>query len=321
LSERPLVSIGFPVYNGEQRPWMREALDSLLAQTYDNLEIVICDNASTDGTAAVCAEYVVRDKRVRYHRNATNIGMIPNFNRVFELSTGEYFMWAASDDARPPDVVEASLAAFAEHPDAVMVHGPLLLDQRKSGQLILQKNEMDLSHPDPVTRIRIFTEQIGHNSMFYGLCKREPLTRTSLGRHWGPDYFVCMNMSLFGPVAYMPTVMMTYRQRNGPVHTAMYPLVPITLFDLFVYRGVRRAKCWVVLFLGCYYMLTARGVELSVRIRAAFAHARAFLWRYPKWLASELVFILFTPFAWVTRLLLPIGLKFRDALRRRGLVG
>ena len=96
----PRVSLGFPVYNGER--YLAAALDSLLGQTFRDLEVVICDNASTDRTAELCAAYAARDARVRYHRNPTNLGAAPNFNRTFELSRGEYFKWAAHDDVCAP---------------------------------------------------------------------------------------------------------------------------------------------------------------------------------------------------------------------------
>ena len=85
-----------PVYNGEA--FIEEALDSLLAQTYADFELIISDNASTDRTESICRDYVARDPRVRYYRLEDNLGAVPNFNRVFELSDCEYFKWAAVDD-------------------------------------------------------------------------------------------------------------------------------------------------------------------------------------------------------------------------------
>lgn len=83
------VSIGLPVYNGEQ--YLAKALDSLLAQTFTDFEVIISDNASTDRTSEICAAYLERDPRIRYYRNQQNIGAAPNFNRTFELATGMYF--------------------------------------------------------------------------------------------------------------------------------------------------------------------------------------------------------------------------------------
>ena len=85
-----------PVYNGEL--FIREALDSLLAQTFTDFELIISDNCSTDGTEAICREYADKDSRIRYVRQAENRGATANFKFVFDEAVGEYFMWAAADD-------------------------------------------------------------------------------------------------------------------------------------------------------------------------------------------------------------------------------
>jgi len=92
----PQVSIGVPVYNGE--PFIREALDSLLAQTFTDFELIISDNASTDRTEAICREYAAKDERIRYVRQAEHCGAMANFQFVLDEAVGEYFMWAAADD-------------------------------------------------------------------------------------------------------------------------------------------------------------------------------------------------------------------------------
>src|SRR4029453_11577973 len=96
----PKVSIGLPVYNGE--PHLRGAIESVLGQDYSNLELIISDNASTDGTWDLCRGFAERDSRVRMYHNDTNIGAAAKFNRVFELASGPYFVWAAHDDLLHP---------------------------------------------------------------------------------------------------------------------------------------------------------------------------------------------------------------------------
>lgn len=92
----PVVSIGMPVYNGEK--YIREALDSLLAQTFAGFELIISDNASTDATEDICQEYAAMDSRIRYVRQPGNRGALANFKFVLDEARGEYFMWAAADD-------------------------------------------------------------------------------------------------------------------------------------------------------------------------------------------------------------------------------
>src|SRR5713101_1415350 len=107
-----------PLRNAERH--LTEAFDSLLAQEYQNLELIVSDNASTDATESICRAYAAHDKRIRYHRAGTNLGAVRNFNRVFELAQGEYFMWAAHDDLRAPGFVSCGVAALESHPDAVL---------------------------------------------------------------------------------------------------------------------------------------------------------------------------------------------------------
>ena len=96
------VSVGLPVYNGER--YLNEALDSILRQTFEDFELIISDNASSDRTEEICEEYARNDKRIRYSRSSENLGVAWNFNRVAGLSTSEYFRWATADDLWRPKI-------------------------------------------------------------------------------------------------------------------------------------------------------------------------------------------------------------------------
>lgn len=114
----PQVSIGMPVYNGE--PYIREALDSLLAQTFTDFELIISDNASRDYTEAICKEYEAKDARIRYVRQAENIGAAANFQIVLSEAVGKHFMWAAADDFWGETWIESLLATRSRN-DASIV--------------------------------------------------------------------------------------------------------------------------------------------------------------------------------------------------------
>jgi glycosyltransferase involved in cell wall biosynthesis len=114
----PPVSIGLPVYNGEK--YLSLALDSLLAQDYGDFELIIADNASTDRTAEICRQYADRDRRIRFARNDRNLGAVENFNNVFRLSSGEYFMWAAHDDLWHPSYISRCLGALRQDARVVL---------------------------------------------------------------------------------------------------------------------------------------------------------------------------------------------------------
>jgi glycosyltransferase involved in cell wall biosynthesis len=106
----PAMSIGMPVYNGE--PFIREALDSLIGQSYKNFELIISDNASTDDTSKICQEYAARDSRILYVKQTENMGPGPNFSFVLSQARGKYFMWAASDDVWSENWIEDNLEAI-----------------------------------------------------------------------------------------------------------------------------------------------------------------------------------------------------------------
>jgi glycosyltransferase involved in cell wall biosynthesis len=115
--DQPLVSIGVPVYNGAV--YLRAALESLLAQTYPHIELIISDNASTDDTQAICQEFVARDSRIRYHRHDCNRGSTFNFSHVLAEARGSLFMWAAHDDFWEPEFVEANVRELVRDPNVV----------------------------------------------------------------------------------------------------------------------------------------------------------------------------------------------------------
>ena len=114
----PKVSIGLPVRNGEDT--LRIAIDSLLAQDYQDFELIISDNASTDETSKICLDYARRDSRVQFRRNDTNVGAAENFNGVFRSSRGKYFMWAAHDDRWHSSYVGRCLAGLEQNRDVVL---------------------------------------------------------------------------------------------------------------------------------------------------------------------------------------------------------
>ncbi|MBV8857745.1 MAG: glycosyltransferase [Acidobacteria bacterium] len=207
--DSPLVSIGMPVYNGER--YLPEALDSLLAQDYPNIVITISDNASTDATEAICKRYAERDARIRYQRAARNMGAVWNFNRVFELSEGEFFMWAAFDDLRDPAFVSKCLAALQANPGAVLCYSDIrFIDERGEpvpfGLKTLHPTSESLE--GRVSAMALSSFWYG----FYGLMRADALAKTRLARPvWGFDVVLLMEVCLRGDVLFVPEQLFAYR--------------------------------------------------------------------------------------------------------------
>jgi glycosyltransferase involved in cell wall biosynthesis len=124
----PRVSIGLPVYNGEK--YLAEAIESLLAQTYADFELIITDNASTDRTAEICQRYAAADSRIRYYWEQKNRGIAWNFTRAFELARGEFFKWHAHDDTCAPTLLERCVEMLDRDPRAVLCYArPATIDE------------------------------------------------------------------------------------------------------------------------------------------------------------------------------------------------
>lgn len=118
MTTRPLVSIGMPVYN--EGAYVAASLDALLAQDYENLEIIVSDNGSTDDTEAICRRYAARDPRIKFHRYESNRGITENFDYVRAAATGDYFMWAAGHDLWSPSLVSECVALLESDATAVI---------------------------------------------------------------------------------------------------------------------------------------------------------------------------------------------------------
>ncbi|MDF3015351.1 MAG: putative glycosyl transferase [Thermomicrobiales bacterium] len=115
------MSIGLPVFNGAD--YVAEAIASILRQTYQDFELLIQDNASTDRTEEICQEFARRDSRVSYVRNPENVGAISNYNLVFERARGRYFKWAAHDDVCAPTFFERCVEVLDAEPSVVLCSG------------------------------------------------------------------------------------------------------------------------------------------------------------------------------------------------------
>lgn len=166
LTKPRKVSIGMPVYNGALL--IKEALDSLLAQTFTDFELIISDNASTDDTEAICREYVARDRRIRYTRRSENRGPVSNFQYVLDDAVGEYFMWASHDDEWDPDFLKCGLSALQANEKAVLAFGCVRYVQRGVGMFMLDAPPYRLSG-GVVDRVREYLTVNITDNLIYGL--------------------------------------------------------------------------------------------------------------------------------------------------------
>lgn len=221
MSREPKVSIGLPVHNGER--YLEETLDCLLEQTFEDFEIIISDNASDDGTSAICQSYARRDGRVRYHRNELNLGAGPNFNRTFELARGEYFKWQAHDDLLEPTYLEKCVAMLDADPTAVLCQaGISQIDEHGRSVRPVHIPLVGTDSPSPSRRFARSVLASHSCRDIFGLIRSEALRGMPL--HEGcldTDRIVLAELSLRGRFVHVPEPLFVHRDHPQRfVHTA-----------------------------------------------------------------------------------------------------
>jgi len=197
-SHSPRVSIGVPVYNGEN--YLAETIESILAQSFTNFELIICDNCSTDNTAEICEKYVSRDRRINYSRNEHNLGAIPNFNRTFSLSTGEYFKWAAHDDVLTKDYLINCLSALEGNTHAVLCQSLVqYIDGNGENMKIFDSQLSGTKDPHASTRFAAITLLPHPCNEIFGLIRTQVLMRKNpMGTFHGADRALLAELALYG---------------------------------------------------------------------------------------------------------------------------
>lgn len=198
---KPLVSIGMPVYNGEN--YIKEAIDSILAQSFTDFVLIISDNASSDNTEQICREYAAKDKRVLYYRNEKNLGAAKNFNRVFELSDSKYFKWATHDDRIASDFLEKSVKLLEENSDAVLVYSKTLTINEFTNSREKLPHELILASSRPSVRYARFMKVFRFDTLFcdpiMGLIRSDAFRQTKLlGTYQSSDMVLLSELALRG---------------------------------------------------------------------------------------------------------------------------
>jgi glycosyltransferase involved in cell wall biosynthesis len=199
----PRVSIGLPVYNGER--YLREAVESILGQTFEDFELILADNASTDGTADICRAYAAADSRIRYVRNDTNIGVYRNCNRVIQLSTGEYFKLAAADDVCHQQLVARCVDVLEADATIVAAYSRTRFMDDSGNWLALSDPGWHLMSENRRERLRYVIASVHWVNVFFGLTRASDLARTRLfPLYAGGDWRLLGELSLRGKFFEIP---------------------------------------------------------------------------------------------------------------------
>lgn len=258
---QPLVSIGVPVFNGAKG--LVRALDSLLEQDYSNLEIIISDNASTDATPEICGKYARKDSRVKYCRSEENLGAIWNFNRVFELSFGKYFMWAAHDDQRERSFVGTCVEKMEQCPDAVLCQTYTAMFIEGRGEMLCAAH-LD-SFEDVTGLVERYRETLKRfpATAIYGLYRSSAMRKTQMYQKCiATDLAFIQELSVYGEFVQVPKMLFTYfgRKKWNTVHQ-----------DYRVFFGKEVKPWWylpfVALFCNHWKRVACASVPFAIKLR------------------------------------------------------
>ena len=214
IKNKPSLSIGIPVFNGEK--YLRQAIDSVLAQTYQDFELIISDNGSTDQTENICREYLSKDDRVYYFRSEKNHGAAWNWNRVFELSSGVYFKWVAHDDVYDPQFLAKCIDVLEKDPAIILCHSKNALIDELGKVIGKYESATFRNFQKPHERFYEVLIRKGYPTLawlIFGVFRREALKKTRLfGPHIGSDWNFLAETILIGGIFEIPEFLFLRRK-------------------------------------------------------------------------------------------------------------
>jgi glycosyltransferase involved in cell wall biosynthesis len=201
MNVAPRLSVGLPVHNGES--YLAESLEALLGQTYENFELIISDNASTDGTAGICRRYEKQDSRIRYVRQPRNIGGAPNHNYVVQQARGELFKWVSHDDLYARDLLKLCVDALDEFPHVVLAHSwTATIDGSGAGRAV--EYPLATASPSAPERFRSLLFDSGGDDTG-GVIRTRVLRQTPLlASYHHADRTLTAELALYGPFYQVP---------------------------------------------------------------------------------------------------------------------
>lgn len=220
------VTVGMPVYNAER--YLAEALESVLAQTYRDFQLIICDNASTDGTPDLCREYASGDSRIHVVASTSNRGAAWNYNRSFELCRTPYFMWVAHDDRLLPTFLEKAVDVLERDLRVALCYSRTRFIGPDGAPLKVAEDDLHLDDPDPVLRFRRFLLRYrvpDFCNPIFGLFRTAVLEKTGrIGPYQSSDMILLGETALNGLLIEIPEVL--FERRDHPDRSVLKYATP-----------------------------------------------------------------------------------------------
>lgn len=269
-----LVTVGIPTYN--RVVLLERAVAAVLAQTYPNIELLICDNASTDGTQQFAESLAADHDHVRYLRHARNLGPAANFQSARMNARGEYFMWLADDDWISPDYVERTAALLDTRPEVALASG--VPTYWENGEPTSQGVCVQAVGADPVRRILQYYRQVDDNGIFYGLMRTSQLELLPpIPNRIGGDWLFLAGIAVLGELRTLPEIEIRRELRSGYTWRELARTSRLTRFEArYPYVAIAGFTAWQALWGSPVYR--PLGVRrLVVALRAPLVIARRFV--------------------------------------------
>lgn len=218
----PKISVLMSVYNG--LPYLQESVDSILNQTYKDLEFIIIDDCSTDNSWIVLSEYAKKDERIKLFKNEKNLGLTKSLNKGLKLAHGKYIARQDADDISFPQRFEKQVKYLEDSPDIVLVSGKIETINSEGISLSLGKtskqNSSKVIEPILIDWYLLFRNYIGgHSQVMY---KREEVLKLggySEHYRYAQDYELWCRMVDIGKIVILPKVLLKYRVHNKSIGT------------------------------------------------------------------------------------------------------
>jgi glycosyltransferase involved in cell wall biosynthesis len=193
----PLLSVGIPAYNRPDA--LERAARSVLAQTLPDLELIISDDASSDARVQQAGERLAAgDRRVRFVRQARNLGHAANYRWVLEAATGTYFMWLSDDDWLDPGYARRCLDELLAAPGRRLVCGQARY--YAGGAHVADERPIDLTSHHPGARVIAYYARVNMNGPLFGVCRRADLLEIPFQEVVGGDWLLVASMVARGEV-------------------------------------------------------------------------------------------------------------------------
>jgi len=194
ISEKPLLSVGLPVYNGES--YLEKSISSILQQSFEDFELIISDNASTDNTPEICITYQKLDKRIKYHHSHENKGAAWNFRRVFQLSQGRFFVWATDDDYFDKNYFYRCIEILQKDDTIILCYANTNIIDAGGKIQKIHKDRFQLLCDSPSERFKILINKLQLCNSAFGLIRSSVLAQTPVH-----DNFVASDQPLLAELA------------------------------------------------------------------------------------------------------------------------